>query len=200
MTRMLAWSLAAVARLLALTWRWEITGAERLGDLPAEAPRLWVLWHGEMLPLLWFHRARGIAILASRHRDGGYLASAAGKWGYRVVRGSSTRSGTGALRAMIRVLASGGQAALTLDGPRGPRHRAKPGGALAAQRTGAAVVPVRAQASRAWQLPSWDGFVIPAPFARIRIVYGAPLRLARGVDARSTGREQIERRLEGLVA
>lgn len=189
-----------LAALLALTWRWEIIGAERLRVLPPAGSRLWVLWHAELLPLLWLHRRQGIAVLASQHRDGGYLASVAARWGYRVLRGSSARLGTSALRGVMRVLASGGQVALALDGPRGPRHRAKPGGARAAQRTGAAVVPVRAQPNRAWRLASWDGFVIPAPFTRIRVVYGAPLHVAPGVDTRCQGRGQLEDGLGNLVA
>lgn len=190
---------AILLRLLALTWRWEITVPERVGSTGGGA-RLWLFWHGEMLPLLWLHRGRGITVLASRHRDGGYVAAVARRLGYRVLRGSSSRSGTTALRGVMRVLAKGGQAALAVDGPRGPRHRAKPGGALAAARTGVEVAPVRILTKPAWQLSSWDGFVIPAPFARVSIVYGAPFHLPHGADPHSTGRAEIERRLEELVA
>jgi lysophospholipid acyltransferase (LPLAT)-like uncharacterized protein len=33
-------------------------------------------------------------------------------------------------------------------------------------------VPIRAQASRAWRLRSWDRFLIPKPFARVRVSFG----------------------------
>jgi lysophospholipid acyltransferase (LPLAT)-like uncharacterized protein len=31
---------------------------------------------------------------------------------------------------------------------------------------------VRAAASRAWRLKSWDRFLIPKPFATVRVIYG----------------------------
>jgi lysophospholipid acyltransferase (LPLAT)-like uncharacterized protein len=47
-----------------------------------------------------------------------------------------------------------------------------PGAAIAAQRTGAPILPIRVQATRAWRLRSWDRFLIPKPFARVDISYG----------------------------
>jgi lysophospholipid acyltransferase (LPLAT)-like uncharacterized protein len=47
-----------------------------------------------------------------------------------------------------------------------------PGAAIAAQRTGTPIVPIRVTASRAWRLRSWDRFLIPKPFARVEIAYG----------------------------
>jgi hypothetical protein len=48
-----------------------------------------------------------------------------------------------------------------------------PGAAIAAQRTGVPIIPVRVDASRSWRLKSWDRFLIPKPFARIDVHYGA---------------------------
>ena len=56
-----------------------------------------------------------------------------------------------------------------------------PGAVVAAYRTGALIAPIRAQASRSWRLRSWDRFLIPKPFARVRVSFG-PLT---GVDASS---------------
>ena len=44
---------------------------------------------------------------------------------------------------------------------------------IAAQRTGVPIIPIRVRASRAWRLKSWDRFLIPKPFARVDIHYGA---------------------------
>src|SRR5439155_13172951 len=71
-----------------------------------------------------------------------------------------------------RAIGSGRSAAVTPDGPRGPAHVFAPGAAIAAQRTGAPIIPVRASASRAWRLKSWDRFLIPKPFARVDVHYG----------------------------
>ena len=51
-------------------------------------------------------------------------------------------------------------------------HVFAPGAAVASQRTGAWIVPIRAAASSAWRLKSWDRFLIPKPFSRVDVRYG----------------------------
>src|SRR5439155_310440 len=80
-----------------------------------------------ILPLLYHRRDESLALLISRHRDGGYLAELSERWGYRVVRGSSQRGGDVGLLGLVRYLRQGGEVALTPDGPRGPAERMKPG-------------------------------------------------------------------------
>src|SRR5439155_1544024 len=89
---------------------------------------IYVLWRSRILPLLYHRRDEGMALLISRHRDGGYLAELSERWGYRVVRGSSQRGGEAGLLGLVRYLRQGGEVALTPDGPRGPAERMKPGG------------------------------------------------------------------------
>ena len=63
---------------------------------------------------------------------------------------------------------------LTPDGPKGPAGVPQAGVLLASVQSGAPIITVRCEASSAWRLTSWDRFMIPKPFARIRITYGAP--------------------------
>jgi lysophospholipid acyltransferase (LPLAT)-like uncharacterized protein len=156
---------------------------------------IYVVWHGGLLPALWKHRRESTTVLVSDHRDGSRLASAIEKWGYRTVRGSTTRGGARGLLGIMRVLDAGGNVALTPDGPRGPARRAKPGAVMAAQRTGARIIPVAASASPGWRLGSWDGFLIPQPFARVRIAYDAPITVSRG-EALEEGLERLQRGLD----
>ena len=164
----------ALIRLLALTWRMR---AEN--DAPVRAARgsgqrvIFTLWHGELLPLLWYHRNQGIAVVISEHRDGEIIAQIAERLGYATVRGSSSRGASRALIGLMRALESGLDAAVTPDGPRGPPHVFAPGAAIASQRTGVPLLPVRASAARAWRLKSWDRFLVPKPFATVRVTYGA---------------------------
>ena len=68
--------------LLASTWRVRVRGAEHLRVLrEAKRPFVFVLWHSRILPLLYHHRREDIVLLISRHRDGGYLADLAERWG-----------------------------------------------------------------------------------------------------------------------
>jgi len=90
--------LAALVRLLAATWRYRVEGWEHVAAARASGrPVIYVLWHSRILPLLYHRRDEGVALLISRHRDGGYLAELSERWGYRVVRGSSQRGGEAGL-------------------------------------------------------------------------------------------------------
>jgi lysophospholipid acyltransferase (LPLAT)-like uncharacterized protein len=177
-------TLSAAARALAATWRVEFVGRDVMRALRRDrCPRVSVLWHEHLLPLLWSNRGSGAVILASLHADGRRLAAASRRWGYGITDGSSTRGAVVALRRAIRVLRGGGEIAVAADGPKGPRRAAKPGAVFAARHAGAVIVPVAAGASRAWRLASWDRLMVPTPFARVRVVYGDPVLPAEGLDA-----------------
>ena len=128
-----------------------------------------------MLPLLYYHRNLQIAVLVSEHGDGEIIARILASFGFRLVRGSSSRGAARALIAVDRELEAGFDVGITPDGPRGPRHSVAPGALLAAHRAGVRIVPLAASASAFWQLGSWDRFMIPKPFARVTIAYGDPL-------------------------
>lgn len=187
-------------RMLAATWRTRTVGEERWRPLyEARRPHVFLLWHEVLLPLLWQHRRQSIAIVVSEARDGQYLADFAASLGYRAVRGSSTRGGARALLGAVRELQSGYAVAFTPDGPRGPRRELKPGVVAAAQRGGGIVVPLHAEADRAWRLDSWDRLMIPKPGARVRIVYGRPFEVAPGDAGLAAGLVDAEARLRELA-
>jgi lysophospholipid acyltransferase (LPLAT)-like uncharacterized protein len=169
----------AVLRMLASTWRMRSHNSEGLQAARANGKRvLFTLWHGELLPLLWQHRGEDVAIVISEHRDGEIIAQIAESLGYSTVRGSSSKGGSRALIGLMREIDAGRDGAITPDGPRGPARVFAAGAAVAAQRTGAYIVPIRAAASRAWRLKSWDRFLIPKPFARVDVSYGVLTQVA----------------------
>jgi len=182
-----------VIRLLAATWRFEVRNDERWRA--ARRPQVFILWHETLLPLLWLHRNQGVAIVVSEARDGQYLSDLATALGYGAVRGSSTRGGARALLGAVRQLQAGRSVAFTPDGPRGPRRELKPGVVAAAQRGGGLIVPVHAEADRAWRLHSWDRFMIPKPLARVRVTYGRTFEVPEGEAGLAEG---MARAIEGL--
>jgi lysophospholipid acyltransferase (LPLAT)-like uncharacterized protein len=191
---------AGLVRLLAATWRYRIHGWEHVVAARATGrPVIYILWHSRILPLLYHRRGEGMALLISRHRDGGYLAELSERWGYRVVRGSSKRGGEVGLLGLVRALKSGGEVALTPDGPRGPAERMKPGALAAAQHANALVVPSGARASSAWWIRSWDRFCVPRPFAIVDIVYSAPFGVSEGKAAVRHGIGIAERELRNVT-
>jgi lysophospholipid acyltransferase (LPLAT)-like uncharacterized protein len=156
------------------------------------------LWHGDLLAPTYAYRNRDYATMASRSGDGEYIARMLHHWGYRVARGSSSRGGDAALRELTRLVRQGHTAALTADGPRGPRHRLKHGVLRLAQLTGAPVVPVASAADRAWRLKSWDRFTLPRPFSRVCVVFGAAVPIPR--DSTPASIEADAARLEDMLA
>ena len=164
----------------------------------AGRPVIFTLWHGRLLPLSWFHRSWNAVTLISASADGEYFARLASRWGYDVVRGSSSRGGGPALRSLVRHVREGRSIALTPDGPRGPREKLKPGVLTAAQLTGCALLPVGAAADRAWWFEGWDRFMVPKPFARIHVVYGEPVPVPR--EAGDTELAAIAARVEATLS
>lgn len=165
-----------VIRLLALTWRIRTDNYQPWADRRLRKdPSIAVLWHGEMLPLLYHHRGRGIAILISEHRDGEMIARIARSFGLKTLRGSTSRGAARALLAMNKALEEGNDIAITPDGPRGPAKSVAPGALIVAQRSGKPLIPMAVYASRAWRLKSWDSFLIPKPFASVYIAYADPV-------------------------
>ncbi len=168
----------AALNLLARTWRFRVLNSEALRELRfARRSFIFALWHGHLLPLLWYHRDQSVVVLISEHRDGELVARAASSLGFGLIRGSSTRGADRALISIVRELQAGHEVAITPDGPRGPAAKFAPGALVAAQRSDSFILPVVAVADRAWRLRSWDRFMIPKPFARVTIAYGNPTKV-----------------------
>jgi lysophospholipid acyltransferase (LPLAT)-like uncharacterized protein len=186
-----------ILRTLASTWRVRFLNPRVISDVHASGERvIYVLWHGSLLPLLWSHRRRDIAVIVSEHSDGEIIARIALALGFRTVRGSTSRGAARALLGACREVESGHDLAVTVDGPRGPAGTVAPGAPVIAQRTGAAMVPVDAWASSAWRLRSWDRFMIPKPFARVTVAYDNPIRVA--ADAARDATDERERVRAGI--
>lgn len=193
---------AALVRALGATLRLDVHGLEPLVSLwRARQPVIYVAWHGRILLVPWLnarlsrtHGARGARVLVSRSRDGELMARYVRRFGLEVVRGSSSRGGASALRALQACLASGTDVAIVPDGPRGPRHEMQPGAVALAALSGAPVVPLAIGARPARRLDTWDAFLIPLPFARCAAVFGAPVAVAGDAD-REGARRGLERAL-----
>jgi hypothetical protein len=186
-------------RALAASWRIRTVDEHRWRPLyEARRPHVFLLWHEALLPLLWHHRRQSIAIVVSAAREGQYLADFALSLGYRTVRGSSHRGAARALLGAVRELQAGYAVAFTPDGPKGPRREMKPGVVAAAQRGEGVIVPLHAEARRAWRLDSWDRFMIPKPGAEVRIRYGRPFEVSAGEAGLTAGLHEAEERLREI--
>ena len=179
-------------RLLAATWRIASAdgGAERLEAVRTGGrPVVLAFWHDRLFVLSHLIRARlvrrghPIAILISLSKDGELGTRVGRRLGATVARGSASRGGSAGLRRLRRELVRGSSAVMVLDGPRGPRHEAKPGAAMLARLSGAPLVPLTFAADRAWHLGSWDRLALPKPFARVALAVGEPLDVPADLPA-----------------
>jgi lysophospholipid acyltransferase (LPLAT)-like uncharacterized protein len=178
------WLIAFGFRLLQLwarTLRFEIEDRAGVVGRPVTENYIGALWHNRLLVfpfvLRRFLPQRHGAALISASRDGDLIADVVQRFGYDVIRGSSSRLGASALLHLTGVLMSGSDVVITPDGPLGPAYELGPGIIFLAQKSGAAVVPMNLEYSRCWRLGSWDRFIVPRPFARVRVLIDRPYRV-----------------------
>ena len=134
---------AAAICSVARTMRCETRGHEALDGLYREGRNIILaFWHAQQLMIPIGYRGKGSHVLISRHGDGEIIARIIARFGHEAVRGSSTRGGAGALRALIKLGRSGRDVVVTPDGPKGPRHVAKLGVIHLAKATGLPIVPL----------------------------------------------------------
>lgn len=173
-----------VVRGLAATLRLRELGREQILPLWEQGiPLIYAIWHGRilMLPCL-YARGHRVHVLTSRSRDGELEARFLRRFRFQTVRGSTTRGGAEALRALAHALRDGGEVAIAPDGPLGPAYIVQPGIIALARLTGAPIIPLAFSAAPAWRVKSWDEFLVPKPFARAVVSFGQPLLVPRGAD------------------
>lgn len=142
-------------------------------------PVIVAFWHDRVVMLPVVYSGRKVCIMNSQHRDGEIATRALARWGIRAVRGSATRGGVAGFMQLLDAFRDGYDLAMVPDGPRGPRHVAKPGVIHLARATGAPIFPVTYAAASRRQLRSWDRMIIPLPFSRVLYRAGEPIEVAR---------------------
>ena len=196
--------------LLGKTIRFEIEGWKNLDiqdwenfeEAWAKKPAtINVFWHNRILLMTYYWRKHGSAVLVSQSFDGEYIARTAQRFGYGVIRGSSTRGGSKALKQMLKLLRNGTTMTFTIDGPKGPRYKVKKGSLLLAKQTGVPVLPILIEAEKFWTINSWDKLQIPKPFTKAKVFMGEPVFIERDADKDLIELKQaeVQRKLDELV-
>ncbi|TGN18873.1 lysophospholipid acyltransferase family protein [Leptospira idonii] len=135
--------------------------------------------------------------LVSQSKDGEIIHQTFARSNLKTVRGSSTRGGTGAFRAILKEMKAGGVPIFTVDGPKGPRHEVKPGVIATASLTGFPILYLHSQYDRFWQFKSWDRHFFPKFGANLYISYGEPFFVPKGLD--ESGIDEWSKKLEDLM-
>jgi len=194
-----------VLEVLFLTCRFRYVGIDRFRRLVEEHGAVVpVCWHQHLLICARFLVSKKISpplkpgFMISPSVDGEAPTMLAQAYGVHVVRGSSTYSGMRAVRGIKQAIEKEGiSAAVTPDGPKGPRFGFKPGAIYTAKVCGRPVIPLAFAAKPAWVLKTWDKFVIPIPFGRICIAAGEPFYPERRMsdEQMEAAQREMERRM-----
>lgn len=135
-------------------------------------------WHGELLmqPFLYkkIKQDPKIAVMISHHFDGEIISRLINYFGFKSIRGSSSKGAIGALKETFSMVNNGFDIGITPDGPRGPRHSMANGIVSIAKKKGLKIVALNFRASKFWRLKSWDQFLIPKPFSTIYFYASEP--------------------------
>ncbi len=161
-----------IIRLIGWTLRIAVSSEEGGQQTLEQRPLVASSWHSCIIPSTYIWRGMGIRVMSSFSYDGEYMGRIIRKFGFVPVKGSSSRNPVRALLGLRRALEQGWTVAFTLDGPRGPRHKIKPGPVGLGRSTGLPLTTFHVGVEKGWTLNSWDRMVIPKPFSRVLVRFG----------------------------
>ena len=189
-----------IYRVLSMTWRLTLIEPPSLKkSFEDQSTVLFAHWHGDELALLQIIGQYRIATITSTSKDGEIMNTAVRLFGVLTSRGSSTRGGAGALRALIRLLKTHKRnSSFAVDGPKGPIHKVKPGIFVVSRLMQVPIFPGGVACDRKWSFPkSWNKTYLPKPFAHIVIYWGDELApVSSDEDPRSS---KLSERLENAL-
>lgn len=175
------------------TFRHSFTADEEVNRLEAEGKKLvFFCWHNQIALLFGQSRRYRFVTMVSRSKDGDLVAPLVESFGHVAVRASSSRGASAGVKEMLEYMGKGLHAALTVDGPKGPVYKAKPGVLYLAKKADCILIPVLCNCKRFFRFNSWDRFILPKPFAKIYIHLGKPIILSDCMEKEVVERELSE--------
>jgi lysophospholipid acyltransferase (LPLAT)-like uncharacterized protein len=175
-------------RLIGPTLRVSVSYEEGAQPTVGQRPLILSFWHACIIPATYLFRNVGIRVMSSNSYDGEYMGRIIHKFGFVAVKGSSSRNAVRALLGLRRALHEGWAVAFSLDGPRGPRYKVKPGPVALSRSSGVSLSTFHIAVERAWVLNTWDRLIIPKPFSRVLMRFGKLIPVPA-----ETGDEDVER-------
>jgi lysophospholipid acyltransferase (LPLAT)-like uncharacterized protein len=193
---MIGWILYLMLRLIGFTLRYRLVDDSGLIKPGLDRNYIFAFWHNRILLMpglyRWYIGRKPVAALASSSRDGEYAAAVVHRYGFVPVRGSTSRRANQGFLELTRLALEGYNAVITPDGPRGPRYVAQPGMVKLAMVTGMPILPASATVEPCRKLKSWDGTIIPLPFARCTARVGKPILVPRDADEATLEKCRLE--------
>ena len=176
------------------TNQWDIRGEKNYkSELDKKKSVIISVWHGNLLIPFMNLATNHYYGLAGTNRDAEIIAKIGLKLGWQLLRGSSSEKGPEIFSEIVNLLNNPPcLVAMTPDGPKGPERIPKPGIIRAAQKTGAAIIPVASCSTKNWQFINWHTFFLEKPFGKIFLEFGAPISFNINDDFESCEKTLID--------
>jgi len=142
-----------------------------------DGPAIYAIWHANQYAYMAKEHSerQKFNLLISPSNDGDMIAQVCHKMNFSLIRGSTKREGTFAIRKMAKRLKAGESIAFTVDGPKGPKQIVKEGLIKIAQMTQVPIIPTMPATKHKFIFNSWDKYELPHWFSRSVVVYGEPI-------------------------
>lgn len=181
LTSIISFFIYLLTRVFHATYRYRFENNHILQELKNKNQNfILAIWHQNLFAGILAQTGLKHIVIVSKSSDAQPVAYTCTNLGHLVVRGSSRKgnvdkNGQAAKEEMIECLKAGYPGAVTIDGPKGPAKKAKPGIIDMARKSKAVIVPYIVCPQDYWQFNSWDHFRLPKPFTKILIAYGEPV-------------------------
>ena len=161
--------------LILATCKWKTHNLSILKNaMKNKKPIMLSCWHENLVFFTCFFKSweTPVHVISSSHPDSNVLANILKSWGFKLIKGSSTRGWLSVLKNLLLVFKKKGSiTAITHDGPKGPPKKSKPGALRAAIKNNVCIIGMRGEASKYWRAKSWDKTFLPKPFSTIEIYF-----------------------------
>lgn len=174
--------------------RWEVISKSNF-----DGACILAIWHGMQFLNCSTKKAdrKRHNLLISPSNDGEIIAKTSANLGFSSIRGSSKRRGSTAALEIISAIENGENISYTIDGPKGPIYKVKPGIIKLAQLSKAPIIPLGGACDRSIVIPSWDKYEIPHFFARCIAIKGEPIYIPQELSPEdiSEYQQELEKKL-----
>ncbi|PLX65914.1 MAG: hypothetical protein C0603_13135 [Denitrovibrio sp.] len=182
-----------ILRMYISTFRHNLVIDEEVVKLASDGKRLvFFCWHNQLaLSVGQSNRFKFVSMI-SRSSDGDILTPLVESFGHAVVRASSSKGASAGVIEMLEYMDKGFHAAMAVDGPKGPKYKAKAGTLYLAKKADCVLVPVICDCTSFFRFGSWDNFIMPKPFAKIDLRLETPIILSDSVEKSVVNKELAE--------
>ncbi|WP_022819017.1 lysophospholipid acyltransferase family protein [Fusobacterium russii] len=158
---------------------------------------IYAFWHNKLAtPSIFFRNLEKKVALSSPTKDGELISVPLEKLNYTLVRGSSDKKSVSSIISLLKYLKKGYSMGTPLDGPKGPKGKAKKGLLYLAQKSGISIVTFGAAYEKKWVFQkTWDKFEMPKPFSKLCIFIGEEIKISEEEDIDKLA-EVIEKKID----